>query len=142
MSDVTLEVAGMRAEAERLLSSDADVPTYDGLHELTLRLRGHLMLLIPAVTDQIAVWPRNDDALAGALGSVGRAHRRLDEQLSAATLSRGRGLRPAPRPCGARTHRPPRRSQAVRTQGEARPTGGGPRLCRAGQPIGVRAPPW
>ncbi|WP_240137796.1 DUF6415 family natural product biosynthesis protein [Streptomyces sp. MUM 178J] len=83
----SLSTAGMRVDAERLLACTADVPAYDGLHELTLRLRGHVMWLVPVVSDRIAAYPRNDDALAAALGDVARAHRCLDEQLTGAGLA-------------------------------------------------------
>ncbi|WP_267245593.1 DUF6415 family natural product biosynthesis protein [Streptomyces sp. PR69] len=86
-SPAMLSTTGMRADAERLLACTGDVPAYDGLHELTLRLRGHLMWLVPVVTERITAYPRNDDTLAAALGGVARARWRLDEQLTGASLA-------------------------------------------------------
>ncbi|MDH2393249.1 DUF6415 family natural product biosynthesis protein [Streptomyces sp. HNM0663] len=77
MSDTMLTPAAMRTDAEQLLTPDADAPADDGLSELTLRMRGHIMQLIPALEDGIVVHPRNDDALAEAIAGVARAHRRL-----------------------------------------------------------------
>ncbi|MDH2389431.1 DUF6415 family natural product biosynthesis protein [Streptomyces sp. HNM0663] len=76
-SPARLDVEGMRTDAAQLLAPDADAPADDGLSELTLRLRGHIMQLIPALGDGIAVHPRNDDTLADAIAGVARAHRRL-----------------------------------------------------------------
>ncbi|WP_240137974.1 DUF6415 family natural product biosynthesis protein [Streptomyces sp. MUM 178J] len=76
-SPARLNTGRMLADAEQLLDSTADGPSHDGLHELTLRLRGHIMQLIPAVTDRFSSWPRNDDTLAQAMAGTGRAQRQL-----------------------------------------------------------------
>ncbi|WP_267244333.1 DUF6415 family natural product biosynthesis protein [Streptomyces sp. PR69] len=75
-----LDTQAMRADAQLLLTPDADAPQEDGLSELTLRLRGHIMRLTPAVEDGMAAHPHNDDVWANALGSVARAGFRLLEE--------------------------------------------------------------
>ncbi|WP_267243896.1 DUF6415 family natural product biosynthesis protein [Streptomyces sp. PR69] len=79
-SPMGLDITAMRTEAEQLLFSTAEVPAYDGLCELTLRMRGHIMQLTPAVEDGMAAHPHNDDVWANALGSVARAGFRLLEE--------------------------------------------------------------
>ncbi|MDH2389042.1 DUF6415 family natural product biosynthesis protein [Streptomyces sp. HNM0663] len=80
MNHTTIRPELMRADAELLLLPTADPPTSDQLDELTLRFRGYLMQLIPAVTDRIPKHPRNDDTLAHAMAAVARARRRLAEE--------------------------------------------------------------
>ncbi|WP_267242810.1 DUF6415 family natural product biosynthesis protein [Streptomyces sp. PR69] len=86
-SPARLDVKGMLADAGQLLATGAEGPTDDGLSELTLRLRGHIMLLIPAVSDRITVHPRNDDPLAQAMAGVARAGRRLAEEAPNGSLT-------------------------------------------------------
>ncbi|WP_267242708.1 DUF6415 family natural product biosynthesis protein [Streptomyces sp. PR69] len=75
-----LDIQAMRADAQLLLTPDADATPEDGLSELTLRMRGHIMRLTPAVEDAMAAHPHNDDVWANALGSVTRAGFRLLEE--------------------------------------------------------------
>ncbi|WP_267245676.1 DUF6415 family natural product biosynthesis protein [Streptomyces sp. PR69] len=79
-SPARLNTKEMRADARQLLDSPADGPAHDGLSELTLRMRGHIMRLTPAVEDAMAAHPHNDDVWANALDSVARAGFRLLEE--------------------------------------------------------------
>ena len=82
-----LDIATMRECANRMLATDAPLPSWDELRTVTLKLRGHLMLLIPEVEDLVGRRPHG--ALPGtvARAGVGEARRRLDE-LPGPTLPR------------------------------------------------------
>ncbi|WP_267244336.1 DUF6415 family natural product biosynthesis protein [Streptomyces sp. PR69] len=75
-----LNTEAMRADAQLLLAPGVDAPSEDGLSELTLRLRGHIMQLTPAVERAMAAHPHNDHVWANALDSTTRAGFRLFEE--------------------------------------------------------------
>ncbi|MEU9208572.1 DUF6415 family natural product biosynthesis protein [Streptomyces sp. NPDC048415] len=72
-----LDVETMRAAARRLLAEDAELPSFDELETLTLRLRGHMMLLIPGVEQAAARQPKDDIPRYCALACIGEARMRL-----------------------------------------------------------------
>ncbi|MCX4608881.1 MULTISPECIES: DUF6415 family natural product biosynthesis protein [Streptomyces] len=72
-----LDVETMRETARRLLAEDAELPTAGELETLTLTLRGHMMLLVPAVEDAARPLPEDDIPRACALACVGEARMRL-----------------------------------------------------------------
>ncbi|WP_405591250.1 DUF6415 family natural product biosynthesis protein [Streptomyces sp. NBC_01092] len=72
-----LDLETMRETARRLLAPDAELPTTEELETLTLLLRGHMMLLIPAVEDAARPLPEDDVPRACALACVGEARMRL-----------------------------------------------------------------
>lgn len=74
-----LPVEAMLADAQRLIGPDAELPSYDDLDDMTLRLRGHIQQLIPAIADHTNRRPRGDSLRARAEAGIGEAHRRLDE---------------------------------------------------------------
>ncbi|MFE5367984.1 DUF6415 family natural product biosynthesis protein [Streptomyces mirabilis] len=73
-----LDIATMRDSARRLLAEDAEPPMPEELSTLTLTLRGHMMLLIPAVEDATRGLPKDDIPRACALACVGEARMRLN----------------------------------------------------------------
>ncbi|MGW1063351.1 DUF6415 family natural product biosynthesis protein [Streptomyces aureus] len=72
-----LDLETMRGTARRLLAEDAELPTAGELETLTLTLRGHMMLLVPAVEDAARPLPEADVPRACALACVGEARMRL-----------------------------------------------------------------
>lgn len=74
-----LPVEAMLADARRLIGPDAELPSYDDLEDVTLRLRGHIQQLIPTIADHTNGRPRGDSLRARAEAGVGEAYRRLDE---------------------------------------------------------------
>ncbi|MFI6285529.1 DUF6415 family natural product biosynthesis protein [Streptomyces sp. NPDC051018] len=66
-----------RATARRLLSEDAEPPTAEELQDLTMRLRGYLMILIPEAERATAGLGWGDVPRACALAGVGEARRVL-----------------------------------------------------------------
>lgn len=80
-----LDMETMRASARRLLADDAELPTFEELEILTLRLRGHMMLVIPEVEMAAGRQPKDDIPRYCALACVGEARMRLN-------LEAGHGL--------------------------------------------------
>lgn len=80
-----LDVEVMRASARRLLAEDAELPSFDEVETLTLRLRGHMMLLIPEVEEAAARQPKDDIPRYCALACIGEARMKLN-------LAPGHGL--------------------------------------------------
>ncbi|GAA4016068.1 DUF6415 family natural product biosynthesis protein [Streptomyces plumbiresistens] len=72
-----LDLETMRESARRLLGDDAELPTTEELETLTLLLRGHMMLLIPAVEDATRGLSEDSIPRACALACVGEARMRL-----------------------------------------------------------------
>lgn len=72
-----LDLDTMRKTARRLLGEDAELPTEAELETLTLTLRGHMMLLVPAVEDAARPLPEDDMPRACAMACVGEARMRL-----------------------------------------------------------------
>ncbi|WP_406168850.1 DUF6415 family natural product biosynthesis protein [Streptomyces sp. NBC_00996] len=72
-----LDVETMRDAARRLLAEDAELPSFDELQTLTLRLRGHMMLLIPEVEKAAGRQPKDDVPRYCALACIGEARMRL-----------------------------------------------------------------
>lgn len=60
VTDLPIDIEGMRASAGRLLAPDAEVPSAQDLETLTLALKGHLALIIPEL-EQAAAGRRDDD---------------------------------------------------------------------------------
>jgi hypothetical protein len=75
----------MRESARRLLAEDAELPSFDEVETLTLRLRGHMMLLIPEVEQAAARQPKDDIPRYCALACIGEARMKLN-------LAPGHGL--------------------------------------------------
>jgi hypothetical protein len=73
-----LDVKGMRAAAEDLLGEDT-LPRWDDLQEKAVLLRGHLMVLVPAVEDLAAQQPKDDVPAHVARIGLDEARRRMDE---------------------------------------------------------------
>ncbi|MGY1583806.1 DUF6415 family natural product biosynthesis protein [Streptomyces sp. MN13] len=67
----------MRTAARRLLTEDAELPSDEELDTLTLQLRGHLMLAIPAVEALADRLPQDDVSRACAHAGVMEARTRL-----------------------------------------------------------------
>lgn len=78
LADLPLNIATMRAAADRLLAEDAELPSQDELETLTLQLRGHLMLAIPEVEGLAGQLPEDVQPRVSALAGVGEARTRLD----------------------------------------------------------------
>jgi hypothetical protein len=74
-----LNLAAMRADAHELIGDDAELPTWDDLDAMTMRLRGHIQQLIPAIGERMVGLPRDDTLRARVEAGVGEALRRLDE---------------------------------------------------------------
>ncbi|MGW1963610.1 DUF6415 family natural product biosynthesis protein [Streptomyces sp. NPDC001935] len=72
-----LDVETMRATARLLLADDAELPATDELETLTLTLRGHAMLLIPAAEDMVGLLPEDDIPRACAMACLGESRMRL-----------------------------------------------------------------
>ncbi|MET9392442.1 DUF6415 family natural product biosynthesis protein [Streptomyces sp. NPDC006624] len=70
----------MRSTALRLLAEDAEPPSPEELETLTLTLRGHMMLLVPAVEDAAQGLPEDDVPRACALACIGSARLRLGQE--------------------------------------------------------------
>ncbi|MEU3251704.1 DUF6415 family natural product biosynthesis protein [Streptomyces sp. NPDC006997] len=83
-----LDVHVMQADVRRLLAPDAESPSLEELEALALRLRGHIMVTIPAV-EAAQQLPEDDSLRACALLAVGEARRRLDTEPHNATLPAG-----------------------------------------------------
>ncbi|MEU7384943.1 DUF6415 family natural product biosynthesis protein [Streptomyces sp. NPDC042207] len=79
------DLATMRATVRRLLADDAEPPSPDDLDTLMLRLRGHIMVLIPVVESAASRMPKDDVPRACAQACIGEARMRLG-------LEPGRGL--------------------------------------------------
>ncbi|WP_326728946.1 DUF6415 family natural product biosynthesis protein [Streptomyces phaeochromogenes] len=73
----TLDLEPMQTSARRLLAEDAELPSIDELDTLTLRLRGHIMLIIPGVETAAFEQPDDDVPRACALACIGEARMRL-----------------------------------------------------------------
>ncbi|MEV5082360.1 DUF6415 family natural product biosynthesis protein [Streptomyces sp. NPDC056159] len=71
------DLATMRATARRLLADDAEPPSPEELETLTLTLRGHMMVAIPAVEIAASRLPEDDVPRACALACIGEARMRL-----------------------------------------------------------------
>jgi hypothetical protein len=71
-----LDVTPLRADARRLLAADAEL-SLDELELVTLRLRGHLALAIPAVEALADLFPEDDVPSACAYSAVMEARTRL-----------------------------------------------------------------
>lgn len=80
-----VDMETMRAATRRLLAEDAELPAFAELDTLTLRLRGHMMLIIPEVEMAAGRLPKDDIPRYCALACVGEARMRLN-------LTAGRGL--------------------------------------------------
>ncbi|MGW3663950.1 DUF6415 family natural product biosynthesis protein [Streptomyces sp. NPDC005141] len=72
------DIATMRSSVRRFLAEDALPPSAHELETLTLRLRGHMQLLIPEVEQVIASLPKDDVPRYCALACIGEARRKLD----------------------------------------------------------------
>jgi hypothetical protein len=72
-----LNIKEMRDASRRLLAEDADLPSDEELETLTLQLRGHLMLAIPAVEALADRLPEDDVPRACAHAGVMEARTRL-----------------------------------------------------------------
>ncbi|MEU4172160.1 DUF6415 family natural product biosynthesis protein [Streptomyces sp. NPDC026665] len=72
------DIATMRSSVRRFLAEDALPPSAHELETLTLRLRGHMQLLIPEVEQAIASLPKDDVPRYCALACIGEARRKLD----------------------------------------------------------------
>jgi hypothetical protein len=77
-ASLPVDVETMRETTTRLLADDAELPTPDGLRDLILLCRGHLMLLIPEVEQAAHVLPDDDWHKIEALAGIAQARRRLD----------------------------------------------------------------
>lgn len=71
------DIETMRATARRLLADDAEPPSPEELETLTLLLRGHLMVAIPAVEIAAGRLPKDDVPRACAMACIGEARMRL-----------------------------------------------------------------
>ncbi|MGI5136520.1 MULTISPECIES: DUF6415 family natural product biosynthesis protein [unclassified Streptomyces] len=85
---VSVDLETMRAAVDRLLDPDsvpeALPPALDDLDALTLLLRGHLDLLMPAVDQLARKLSKNSIPRYCALACIGEARSRLREQPSSA----------------------------------------------------------
>jgi hypothetical protein len=72
-----LDLARMRSTAQCLIDEPVQLPTGESLAALTLRIRGHLSLLIPEIVRAAAVRPSEDISRLRALSCVGEAGARL-----------------------------------------------------------------
>ncbi|MFJ4682072.1 DUF6415 family natural product biosynthesis protein [Streptomyces sp. NPDC088789] len=82
-----LDVPAMRETAREVLDG-AEPVTEDRLDLVTSRLRGHLMMAVPAVLDAATTYPEGDIPAACALVGVEDARLRLDKE-PAATRAAG-----------------------------------------------------
>lgn len=73
-----LDIETMRASPRRLLAEDAELPSPEELEILTLRLRGHIMIMIPEVEIAAGRQPKDDIPRYCALACVGEARMRLN----------------------------------------------------------------
>ncbi|MET9890577.1 DUF6415 family natural product biosynthesis protein [Streptomyces sp. NPDC006465] len=71
------DVATMRECTSRLLLEDAELPTFGEMQVLTLRLRGHIMLLIPEVEKAAELRGVDDIPKYCALACIGEARTKL-----------------------------------------------------------------
>ncbi|MFJ6657799.1 DUF6415 family natural product biosynthesis protein [Streptomyces sp. NPDC091377] len=83
-----LDLDAMRDAARRILGGQMGMVTDDELELITSRLRGHLMLAIPAVQEATTKHPEGDIPSACALVGVQDARQRLDKE-PAATRTAG-----------------------------------------------------
>lgn len=67
----------MRADAALLIGNDAELPETGVLPQIVQNLRGHLMVLIPHVEDQIRLSPEPGPQTT-ALADIDEARRRMD----------------------------------------------------------------
>ncbi|MFF3413010.1 DUF6415 family natural product biosynthesis protein [Streptomyces sp. NPDC002742] len=72
------DIALMRSSVRRFLAEDSLPPSAHELETLTLRLRGHMHLLIPEVEQMIAGLPKDDIPRYCALACIGEARRKLN----------------------------------------------------------------
>lgn len=93
-TEYPLDVWLMRQSALRLIGETAVVPGDAELEVLTLRMRGHLQLLIPEVEKAARARPTDDIPRYCALACVGEAGLRLNARVQAAqdALPRARRL--------------------------------------------------
>ncbi|MFF9309681.1 DUF6415 family natural product biosynthesis protein [Streptomyces sp. NPDC014748] len=93
-TEYPLDVRLMRQSALRLIGETAVVPGDAELDVLTLRMRGHLQLLIPEVEKAARARPTDDIPRYCALACVGEAGLRLNARVQAAqdALPRARRL--------------------------------------------------
>ncbi|MGX5214501.1 DUF6415 family natural product biosynthesis protein [Streptomyces violaceus] len=85
-----LDLETMRASADRLLGSNAEVLSPERLETLTLQLRGHLMLAVPEVESAVLALSEESVARVCALFCVGEARLRLSAQPGRSLSARGR----------------------------------------------------
>lgn len=71
------DVGTMRATARRLLADEAELPNPEELETLTLLLRGHLMVVIPAVESVAGRLPEGDALCACVKACIEEARVRL-----------------------------------------------------------------
>ncbi|MCZ4510269.1 DUF6415 family natural product biosynthesis protein [Streptomyces sp. ActVer] len=86
---VPLDVPTMRETATRLLAENAELPSLEELENLTLLLRGQIMVAIPDVETAAGKLPDDDVPRACALACIGEARMRLRLEPSNATLPAG-----------------------------------------------------
>ncbi|CAL9519063.1 DUF6415 family natural product biosynthesis protein [Streptomyces sp. enrichment culture] len=91
----SLDVAGMRACAERLLAQDAEELSSEEVEKLTLRLRGQVGLIVREIEQAALALPEDSVPRICALSCVGEARLRLSAQAGRtlhALTSHARGL--------------------------------------------------
>ncbi|MCX4550214.1 DUF6415 family natural product biosynthesis protein [Streptomyces sp. NBC_01267] len=72
-----VDVETMRVITARLLGENAELPSLKELDTMCLQLRGHLMLLIPEVSELASQRPPEDELRATTAAGIGEARRRL-----------------------------------------------------------------
>ncbi|MEU9285016.1 DUF6415 family natural product biosynthesis protein [Streptomyces sp. NPDC048275] len=81
-----IDVQTMRETAARLLAEDAELPSPEELENLTLLLRGMIMVSIPEVETAAGKLPEDDVPRACALACIGEARMRLRLETSNGTF--------------------------------------------------------
>ncbi|MFJ4686004.1 DUF6415 family natural product biosynthesis protein [Streptomyces sp. NPDC088789] len=84
-----LDLGAMRDAARRILGGQMGMVTDDELELITSRLRGHLMLAIPAVQEATTKHPEDDIPAACALVGVQDARLRLGREPATTSLPAG-----------------------------------------------------
>ncbi|MBG0853821.1 hypothetical protein I2W78_18695 [Streptomyces spinoverrucosus] len=74
-TSLPIDIAVMRAAADRLLAGDAEPPSPDELETLTIQLRGHLMLAIPEVEIAVLAAPKGARIRVAARACICEARR-------------------------------------------------------------------
>lgn len=72
-----IDVETIWATIDAVLGESAQLPRYEEIEEFILRLRGHMMLLIPEIEDRARVLPKDAPARGWALAGVAEAQRKL-----------------------------------------------------------------